>query len=200
MKPRGSRWRRKRRRNSSTGRVRRRCDAMGVPAEIAQRVFRSAEGRLGIDDPVVAKQAAQPCGEAGRFGKGGEVAIEREPVLEEGSLQSGEELTTEDPAQYLDGEEERAPGSDPVCLVGSKAARGGDAVDMRMMLEPLVPGMKHAEKADLGTEVARIAGDFKQGLSAGVEEQGVDQPLVLQSERSEFTRQGEDSMDVAGGQ
>jgi len=71
---------------------------------------------------------------------------------------------------------------------------------MRMMLEPLVPGMKHAEKADLGTEVARIAGDFKQGLSAGVEEQGVDQPLVLQSERSEFTRQGEDSMDVAGGQ
>jgi hypothetical protein len=63
-------------------------DAMGVPAEIAQRVFRSAEGRLGIDDPVVAEQAAQPCGEAGRFGKGREVAVEREHVLEEGEIAS----------------------------------------------------------------------------------------------------------------
>jgi hypothetical protein len=31
-------------------------DAMGVGAEIAQHVFRSAEGRLGIDDPVLAEQ------------------------------------------------------------------------------------------------------------------------------------------------
>ena len=31
-------------------------DAMGVSAEIAQHVFRAAEGRLGIDDPVLAEQ------------------------------------------------------------------------------------------------------------------------------------------------
>ena len=31
-------------------------DAMGVSAEIAQHVFRATEGRLGIDDPVVAEQ------------------------------------------------------------------------------------------------------------------------------------------------
>jgi len=30
-------------------------DAIRVSAEIAQRVFRSAEGWLGIDDPVVAE-------------------------------------------------------------------------------------------------------------------------------------------------
>jgi hypothetical protein len=29
---------------------------VGISTEIAQRVFRSAEGRLGIDDPVVAEQ------------------------------------------------------------------------------------------------------------------------------------------------
>ena len=77
-------------------------DAMRVPAEIAQRVLRSAEGRLGIDDPVVAEQGAQPCGEALRFDEGREVAVEREPVLEEGGLQPGDELTAKDPAQYLD--------------------------------------------------------------------------------------------------
>jgi hypothetical protein len=67
-----------------------------------------------------------------------------------------EELTAEDPAQYLDGEEERAPGSDPACLVGNKAASCGDAVDMRMVLEPLVPRIEHAEKADRGAEMAGI--------------------------------------------
>jgi hypothetical protein len=43
--------------------------------------------------------------------------------------------------------------------------------------------MQHAEETDLGSEMLRGAGDFKQGLSAGVEEQVVDEPLVLQGER-----------------
>ena len=37
-------------------------DAMGIGAEITQHMFRSAEGRLGVDDPVVAEQYPQPCG------------------------------------------------------------------------------------------------------------------------------------------
>src|ERR1017187_474664 len=31
-------------------------DAMSIGAEIRQHMFRSAEGRLGVDDPVVAEQ------------------------------------------------------------------------------------------------------------------------------------------------
>ena len=31
-------------------------DAMGVGAEIAQHMFRTTEGGLGVDDPVVAEQ------------------------------------------------------------------------------------------------------------------------------------------------
>jgi hypothetical protein len=38
------------------------------------------------------------------------------------------------------------------------------------------------------------------GGSAGVEEQAVNQPLVLQGKRSQFTRKGEDRMDIARGQ
>jgi hypothetical protein len=38
-------------------------DAMGVAAEIAQRVFRYAEWSLGVDDPVVTESQAKPCGE-----------------------------------------------------------------------------------------------------------------------------------------
>ncbi len=42
-------------------------DAMGVCAEIAQHMFRSAKGRLGVDDPVVAEQYPQPASEGARM-------------------------------------------------------------------------------------------------------------------------------------
>ena len=85
-------------------------------------------------------------------------------------------------------------------MIRSEAAGGNDAVDMRMKLQALIPAVEHAEETDLGTEMPWIASDFKQGLSAGVKEQVVDEPLVLQGERSQFPRQSEDRMDVASGQ
>ena len=60
--------------------------------------------------------------------------------------------------------------------------------------------MEHAEEADLGTEVSRIAGDLKQSLSARVKEQVVDEPFVLQRERGQLPGQSEHGMDVASGQ
>ena len=60
--------------------------------------------------------------------------------------------------------------------------------------------MEHAEETDLGTEMPWITSDFKQGLSAGVKEQVVDEPFVLQCERGQFARQSEDGVDVASGQ
>ena len=69
-----------------------------------------------------------------------------------------------------------------------------------MKLQALIPAMEHAEETDLGTEMPWIAGDFKQSLCTGVEEQVVDEPLVLQCERSQFPRQREDGMYVASGQ
>jgi hypothetical protein len=55
-------------------------------------------------------------------------------------------------------------------VIRSDAAGGKHAVDMGMMLQSLVPGMQHAEEADLRTEVTRIAGDLQQGMSIGVKE------------------------------
>ena len=77
-------------------------DAVGIATEIAQRVFRSAEGRLGIDDPVVTEQRSEPCGKEAWLRKWSDVAVEREPVLAEGGLQSGDKLAAKDPAEHLD--------------------------------------------------------------------------------------------------
>ena len=69
-----------------------------------------------------------------------------------------------------------------------------------MKLEFLVPGMEHAEEADLGSEMGGMAGDFQQSFGAGSEQQTIDDFLVLQSQRSQLRRQGEDDVDVGRGQ
>jgi len=85
-------------------------------------------------------------------------------------------------------------------VIRSETAGGQHAVDMGMMLQSLVPGMEHAEEADLRAEVTRITSDLQQSCSTGVKQQFVDQPLILQCERSQFPWQGEDNVHVAGRQ
>jgi len=154
-------------------------DAVGVSTEIAQRVLRSAEGPLGVNDPVMPEQESKPGGEGSRFSQRGEVAVELECALAEGGLKSGDELTAEDTAEHRDGKEEGVAGGDPSGVAGSEATGGNDAVDMRMNLQTLVPGVKHAEESDVRSQVPGIAGDLQQGGGAGVKEQIVDHPFVL---------------------
>src|ERR1700694_829766 len=71
---------------------------------------------------------------------------------------------------------------------------------MRMMLQSLIPGMEHAEEADLCAEVTRIASDLEQGCGAGLKEQVVEAALVLQCEWREFTGRREDGVAIGGGQ
>jgi len=60
--------------------------------------------------------------------------------------------------------------------------------------------MEHGEETDFGAEMAGIAGDFEQGLGTGAEQQVIEDLLVLQGQRGEATRKGEDDMDIRGGQ
>ena len=63
----------------------------------------------------------------------------------------------------------------------------------------LVPGMEHAEEADLGSEMSGVASDFEKGFCAGTKQQTIDHFLVLQGQRSQFPRQRKDDMDVGRG-
>jgi hypothetical protein len=107
------------------------------------------------------------------------VAKERELALVESRLQSGNKLATENSTEHRHRQEERVSRRDPARVVRSKTASRGHAVNMGMMLQPLVPGMEHAEEADLCAEVSRIASDLEQRCGAGMEEQVVDHALVL---------------------
>ncbi len=158
-------------------------DAMGVGAQIAQHMFRSTEGALGVDDPVMAEQYPQPCCEGTRLGQGQEVAVELEHASMEGAAKSGDELAAEDTAEHADGQKEGAPGGDPAGVIRRQTTGGQYAVDMGMKLQALIPAVEHAKEAYLGPKMPGIASDLKQGLGAGMKEQVVNQPLVLQCER-----------------
>jgi len=68
-------------------------DAVGIGAEIAQQVFWTTEGRLGIDDPVLAEQQSEPGCEGSWFGEWSEGTVELDLGFAESILESGDELT-----------------------------------------------------------------------------------------------------------
>ena len=55
-------------------------------------------------------------------------------------------------------------------------------MDMRVEAEFLIPGVQHAEEADLRAEMFGIASDFQKGFRTGAKQKIVDDLLVLQSQ------------------
>jgi hypothetical protein len=175
-------------------------DAVGVGTEIAQNVFWAAERRLGVDHPVVAEQQSQLRSESSWFSQWSESAVELDSVSSESALECSDELTAEHAAEHLYGKEEGPPGTYPAIVIGGHAAGGHHAVHMRVMLQALIPGMEHAEEADVGAEMTWITSDLQECFGAGLEQQVIDEALVLQRDGGEFTRQREHDMHIACGQ
>src|SRR5664279_3156920 len=111
------------------------------------------------------------------------MSVELECAGMKGGLESGDELAAEDTAEHADRQKEGVPGGDPAGVIRRQTTGGQYAVDMGMKLQALIPAVEHAEEAYLGPKMPGIASDLQQGLGAGMKEQVVNQPLVLQGER-----------------
>ena len=173
---------------------------MSVAAEILQDVLGSSEGWFRVDDPIFAEERTQPGSEELGMGEGCEFSGQVQLTAFEGRLQTSDELATEHAPQYGDGKEEARVGSNPTGVIAGESASGNDTVDMGMKLEFLVPGMEHAEEADVGSQMGGVTPDFQQGFGAGPEQQTVDEFPVLKGQRSQLRRQSEDDMNVGRGQ
>ena len=136
-------------------------DAVGIAAEILQDVLGSAEGWFGVHDPIFAEERTQPGSEELGMGERCEFSGQVQLTALEGRVQAGDELATKHAPQHGDGEEEAWMGSNPAGVIGGESAGGNDTVDMGMKLEFLVPGMEHAEEADLGSEMGGSACHFE---------------------------------------
>src|SRR5271166_4715563 len=159
----------------------------------------TTEGRFAIDHPVVPEQLTEPGGEHLGLSELIQIAIEVEIPCAAGALQGCHELTAKNPAQHLDGKKERVAGVDPVGVIQRESTGWEHAMDMGMKLEPLIPGVEHAEETDLSAQMSGIASHFEQGGGAGAKQQVVDELLVLQGKLCQFPRQSENDMHVGSG-
>jgi hypothetical protein len=143
-------------------------DAVSIAAEIVQDILGSAEGWFGVDDPVFAEERTQPGREELGMSERREFSGQVQLTALEGQLQAGDELAAKHAPQHRDGKEEAGMGSNPTGVIGGESAGGNDTVDMGVKLEFLVPGMKHAEEADVSTEMMRqqprLRGENKPAL------------------------------------
>ena len=175
-------------------------DAVGVAREIGKHGFRPGEGSLGVDDPLGAAQRRERGVEGSLVGEGLEAAEEDEATGRMQGCEPFEEEPAEETRQHPHGQEEAGLAGDPARTVRRQAAAGNDDVDVRMVGERRAPGVQYGGQADARAEMLRVGGDRGQRLRGGPEEEVVDGRLVLERDRADRRRQGEDDVIVGNRQ
>ena len=169
---------------------------MGVAGEIGEDGLRSGEGSLGEDHPCGAAQRRERGLEGALVGERGEVAEECEPTGLVQPCEPFEEETAEQAREHAHGQEEAWLAGDPARPVRRQAAARDDDMDMRMVGQRRAPGVEDGGEADVRAQMLRVGGDGDERLGGGPEQEVVDDGLVLERDRADRRRQGEDDMIV----
>jgi len=96
--------------------------------------------------------------------------MKAESAVLEFAFKASDKLAAKEAAEHLDGKKEPVTRSNPVRVIERQAAGGNHAMDMRVKVEFLTPGMQHAEEADFCAEMSRIACDFQKGFSTSAKQ------------------------------
>ena len=109
--------------------------------------------------------------------------------------QAFEKKAAVEPREDVDWQEEAGAAGDPTSI-GREAAARHNAMDVRVMGQGLAPAVQDCDHAGLGAEIFGIGSDGADRLGRGLEEDIVDDRLVLQGDRCERGRHGEDEMEI----
>ncbi len=93
-------------------------NAVGAAGEIGQHLFRSAEGWLGINDPLDTADPGNMAPESGRLCQFGKVAEEIQPAGVKGRLQFLQKQPAKQPRQDSNRQEKAGPAGDPARAAG----------------------------------------------------------------------------------
>ena len=121
-----------------------------VPSQVLQDSRGSSPWWLGIHDPVGSHGLRQQMVELSWVGQRGELAGEAKFPPSEGGVQSRQKLTPEYATEDAFGQEKAVGADDPVALVQRQSAPGDDAMDVRMEVEFLPPGVWDQRPAQSG--------------------------------------------------
>ena len=105
-------------------------DTVGVAPEVTDHLLGAAEGGLGIDDPVLAKQRSEERREALGLFQVLDRSGTNQLFLSMSAPQSRDKLSPEDLAERLNGQEERVQRMNPSLFVWRDSAAWNDAVNV----------------------------------------------------------------------
>src|SRR5207244_4806331 len=88
------------------------------------------------------------------------------------------------------------PAGHPARAVEGGATAGDEAVDVRVMMQILAPGMEHGDEADIGAEMLGIGGNSAQRLGGCAKQDGVEGCLILKSNRRDLGRYGKNDVEI----
>lgn len=165
-------------------------DSVRVSAEVAQDLFGSGYGRLGVDDEFLNGSATQQ--EAARGHRDAQTA------LGESDFKRLEKFPSKDHREFPDRQKESRSRRDPLRAIEAQSSTGRDAVDVGVIPELLIPGVEDGDEARCGSEVAATHVDH--GLRYGLEQEGISGARIAAEERVEAGRESEDLVKVENGE
>ena len=89
---------------------------------------------------------------------------------------------------------------DPTGPVGGKAAAGHDAMQVRMKMQVLTPGVQHGKEADGSTKVPGVGGDGEESFRSSLKQDGIDPSRVLKRQATDLLWKRERDVEVGNGQ
>ena len=175
-------------------------DAVGVAGQVGEHGLRPGERPLGVDHPLGVAQRREDGVEGGLLAEGREVAEEDEASGRMQVSEPFEEEAAEQAREHPHRQEEARFAGDPARPVRRQAAAGNDDVDVGVVGQRRAPGVQHGGEADARAQMLRVGGDRGQRLGGGPEQEVVDGGLVLERDRADRRRQGEDDVVVGNRQ
>src|ERR1700694_202873 len=175
--------------------------SMGVPRQIAEHLFWSAEWGFGVDHPFLIFQGRDQPLKANPAGQFAKLSIEPQAPFRKRLPEIGEELSAEQVAERFHRQKEILfPGRDPSLFVWCQSSSGHDAMHVGMDLQSLSPGVQDGQEAQFGSQTFGIGGHFQKSLCYGPEQNPIDDLRILQSQRRQFVWQSEHHMAIGNGQ
>jgi hypothetical protein len=144
--------------------------SMRVGAQIAKHQFGSAEGWFAIDNPPRDEELTDETPKQLGLSQTPKSAVELKLSGGVGLLERFNKFAAEDFAEDRYREKETIlSGVYPARVILRQAAGGHDTVNMRVMLEFLIPGVEDTEKTDLRAQMSGVGGNFDQRVGAAAE-------------------------------
>ena len=143
-------------------------DPVRVAADVVDDAVGVVERRFRVDDPFLRPQGVFQTSETFRGAVSGRVSGEFEFGFVVRLLQMEHELAPEDLRQGAFRKKPVVFAGDPVLAVRGQRSRGNDDMDVEMVQERLVPGMKKGDEAEFAAQsVVRVRAELQQRFRDG---------------------------------